>query len=89
MAARLEKDWEARKRFANFTKVLYVCLVRGKRGFVAHPVVKETESTSVLTDSNGYIVVPERTVKLRAGTEVSVRLLPGFSYVRGRFLDEG
>ncbi len=89
VTARLAKDWEARKRFANFTKVLYVRLERGKRGFVALPVVKETESMSVLTGSNGYIVVPERTVKLRAGTEVSVRILPGFSYVRGRFLDAG
>ncbi len=87
--ARLGGDWAARKRFEHFTKVLYVRLKLGRGGFVAHPLVNETESMSILRESNGFVVVPERTVKLGAGTEVSVRLLPGFSYVRGRFLDEG
>jgi len=89
VVARLKKDWEARKRFARFTKVVYVRLVKGKAGFEAYPVLKDTESMSVLTDSNGYVIVPERTTNLRAGTQVSVSLLPGFSYARGRFLNEG
>ena len=84
----LKKDWKARKRFEGFTKVLYVRLVRGRQGFEAHPVLKDTESMSVLTDSNGYVVVPEQTTSLRAGTQVLVKLLSGFSYARGRFLDE-
>jgi molybdenum cofactor synthesis domain-containing protein len=87
--ATLVEDWEARKRFESFTKVVYVRLVRGSQGFEAHPVLKDTESMSVLTDSNGYVVVPERTTNLRAGTQVLVKLLSGFSYARGRFLDEG
>ncbi len=87
--ATLVEDWEARKRFESFTKVVYVRLVRGRQGFEAHPVLKDTESMSVLTDSNGYVVVPERTTNLRAGTQVLVKLLSGFSYARGRFLDEG
>lgn len=87
--ATLVEDWEARKRFESFTKVVYVRLVRGRKGFEAHPVLKDTESMSVLTDSNGYVVVPEQTTKMRAGTQVLVKLLSGFSYARGRFLDEG
>jgi molybdenum cofactor synthesis domain-containing protein len=88
MVATLMKDWEARKKFETFTKVVYVRLVKRKGGFVAYPVLKDTESMSVLTESNGFVVVPERTTNLRAGTQVSVYLLPGFSYVRGRFLNE-
>ena len=87
--ATLVEDWEARKRFESFTKVVYVRLVKGRRGFEAHPVLKDTESMSVLTDSNGFVVVPERTTNLRAGTQVLVKLLSGFSYAKGRFLDEG
>ncbi len=87
--ATLEKSWEARKRFEGFTKVVYVRLARGINGFEAYPVLKDTESMSVLTDSNGYVVVPERTTKLRAGTRVLVNLLSGFSHARGRFLNEG
>ncbi|HEV2226547.1 MAG TPA: molybdopterin molybdotransferase MoeA [Nitrososphaerales archaeon] len=86
--ATLKEDWKARERFEGFTKVAYVRLVRGRQGFEAHPVLKDTESMSVLTDSNGFVVVPERTASLQAGTQVLVRLLPGFSYARGRFLDE-
>jgi molybdenum cofactor synthesis domain-containing protein len=86
--AKLEKTWKAGRRFPNFTKVVYVRLGRRERGFAARPVLKETESMTVLTDSDGLVVVPERTTELRAGTEVHVWLLPGFSYVRGRFLAE-
>jgi molybdenum cofactor synthesis domain-containing protein len=89
LVARLEADWEARKKFPHFTKVVYVHLEMRKSEFVAYPVVRETESMSILKESNGYVVIPEHTVKLRAGAKVAVRLLPGFSYVKGRFLDEG
>ncbi|HEV2137421.1 MAG TPA: molybdopterin molybdotransferase MoeA [Nitrososphaerales archaeon] len=86
--ATLKEDWKARKRFEGFTKVIYVRMVRGRQGFEAHPVLKDTESMSVLTDSNGYVVVPEQTTSLQAGTQVLVKLLSGFSYAKGRFLDE-
>ncbi|HEY6283458.1 MAG TPA: molybdopterin molybdotransferase MoeA [Nitrososphaerales archaeon] len=86
--ATLKEDWKARKRFESFTKVVYVRLARGRQGLEAHPVLKDTESMSVLTDSNGYVVVPERTTSLQAGAQVMVKLLSGFSYARGRFLDE-
>ena len=84
--ARLSTGWNARKKFQEFTKVLYVRLEKKGNGFLARPIVGDTESISVLTDSNGFVVVPERVRELRAGEEVSVRLLPGFSYVGGQFL---
>src|SRR3989441_2877440 len=84
--ARLSTGWKARNKFQGFTKVLYVRLERKGEGLLARPIVGDTESISVLTDSNGFVVVPERIRELRQGAEVSVRLLPGFSYVGGQFL---
>ena len=84
--ARLSTSWKARKKFPGFTKVLYVGLERKGKELLARPVVGDTESITVLTDSNGFVVVPERIRELRAGEEVSVRLLPGFSYAGGQFL---
>jgi len=84
--ARLSTGWKARKKFQGFTKVLYVRLERKGEELLAHPVVGDTESISVLTHSNGFVVVPERIRELQAGEDVSVRLLPGFSYVGGQFL---
>src|SRR5467141_3442619 len=86
LRARLSTVWKARKKFQGFTKVLYVHLERKGEGLLARPIVGDTESISVLTDSNGFVVVPERIRELRRGVEVSVGLLPGFSYVGGQFL---
>jgi molybdenum cofactor synthesis domain-containing protein len=84
--ARLSTGWKARKKFPGFTKVLYVRLERKGEELLARPIVGDTESISVLTDSNGFVVVPETIRELRQGEEVSVRLLPGFSYAGGQFL---
>lgn len=83
--AGLSKSWRARERFEDFTKVLYVRLKRNGHGLLAQPLVAETESMSVLTESNGFVVVPEQVRELQRGSEVSVRLLSGFSYVGGYF----
>jgi molybdopterin molybdotransferase len=89
VVAKLNADWEARKRFEGFTKVIYVRLDDGREGLEAYPILKDTESMSVLTNSNGYVIVPERTNRIQSGTRVTVNLLPGFSYVKGRFLNKG
>jgi molybdopterin molybdotransferase len=86
ISARLSKDWKARNKFRDFTKVLYVRLEREGGEYGASPIVGETESISVLTDSNGFVVVPEQITELHQGERVRVRLLPGFSYVGGQFL---
>ncbi|HVH14487.1 MAG TPA: molybdopterin molybdotransferase MoeA [Candidatus Angelobacter sp.] len=84
--APLSTSWKARKKFPDFTKVLYVRLERNGESLEAHPFVGDTESISVLTNSNGFVIVPENVRELRAGEEVSVRLLPGFSYAGAQFL---
>ena len=75
---RLGESWQARKRFPDFTKVLYVRLDAGHE--VAEPLEGETESIRVLSDATGYVVVPENVTRLEKGTAVVVRLLPGFSF---------
>jgi len=86
VAARLSTSWKARRKFPDFTKVLYVRLGWKGESLEAHPFVGDTESISVLTNSNGFVIVPENIRELRAGAEVSVRLLPGFSYAGAQFL---
>ena len=86
ISARLSKDWKARNKFRDFTKVLYVRLEREGGEYVASPIVGETESISVLSDSNGFVVVPEHITESHHGEKVRVRILPGFSYVGGQFL---
>jgi len=84
--AHLSEDWKARRKFQDFTKVLYVRVERKGEDLYARPYVGDTESMSVLTGSNGFVIVPEKVRELGKGEEVSVRLLPGFSYAGGRFL---
>lgn len=80
VSARLSSEWKARDRFSGFTKVVYVRLL-GEGRDVAEPLVGDTESMSVLTKADGFMVVPEKTTKIGAGEKVGVRLLPGFSFV--------
>jgi molybdenum cofactor synthesis domain-containing protein len=74
----LGETWEARERFSAFRKVVYVKLKDGGKT-VARPLLAETESIKVLSDADGYIVVPEDVKQMNRGDPVIVRLLPGFS----------
>jgi len=74
----LGSPWRARKRFPDFQKVVYVRLRPGVRA-VAEPMTGETESMKLLTDADGYFVVPHQVSSLEAGELVEVRLVPGFS----------
>jgi molybdenum cofactor synthesis domain-containing protein len=78
LTCRLGSGWHARSKFEHFTKVVYVRLDTATQN-VAWPVEGETESATVLTKAEGYIVVPERTIRLKRGSRVRVNLLPGFS----------
>ena len=75
----LGAPWEARKRFSGFQKVVYVKLKPGAQA-VAEPIAGETESMRLLSDADGYFVVPQGITKLDAGDRVEVRLVPGFSF---------
>jgi molybdopterin biosynthesis enzyme len=75
-------DWEARRKFPNFTKIVYVKLVkiRARNKYVARPLTGETESMTLLTRCDGYIIVPQHIINMRKGQTVEVNLMPGFSY---------
>jgi molybdopterin biosynthesis enzyme len=75
-------DWEARRKFSNFTKIVYVKLVkiRARNRYVARPLTGETESMTLLTRCDGYIIVPQHITNMRKGQTVEVNLMPGFSY---------
>ena len=84
--ANLTKCWQARKKFPDFLKVVYVKLSYCKNSFKAQPLAGETESMSLLSKANGYILVPEKVKKMIAGQTIPVYLLPGFSSVSGEFI---
>ena len=71
--------WEARSRYADFRKVVYVRLERGTE-MTASPLLAETESMKLLVEADGCIVVPENVTRIEPGEKVAVRLVPGFSY---------
>jgi molybdopterin molybdotransferase len=84
----LAKRWEARKKFHDFVKVVFVQIKLTKYGkFKAIPVIGETAAMTVLTRANGYILVPEKTAAIEAGEQIHVNLLPGLSYTAGYPVD--
>jgi molybdenum cofactor synthesis domain-containing protein len=82
----LTEEWYARQKFSNFTKIIYVNIRNQRNGeFEADPVRGETETMTILTKSNGYIIVDEKTTHIKAGEKVKVQLLPGLSYTNDQF----
>ncbi len=82
ICATLIDNWEARRKFPYFTKIVYVKLVkiRARNKYVARPLTGETESMTLLTRCDGYIIVPQHITNMRKGQTVEVNLMPGFSY---------
>lgn len=80
VGAKLTRPWKARKRFPNFTKVVYLRVFQSRSGTFAEPLLGETESMSLLADSNAYAIIPEEITSLEAGRAVEAHLLPGFSF---------
>lgn len=84
ISAKLTKDWNARKKFQNFTKMVYVKMSRSSSGeFYASPITGETTDITVLTGSNGFILVPERSTMLKKGQKVKINTFPGLSFSSG------
>ncbi|HKG72157.1 MAG TPA: hypothetical protein VKA87_09660, partial [Nitrososphaeraceae archaeon] len=82
----LTEEWYARKKFSNFTKIIYVNIRNQRNGELeADPVMGETETMTILTKSNGYIIVDEKTTHIKAGEKVKVQLLPGLSCTNDQF----
>ena len=88
ISAKLTKDWNARKKFQKFTKIVYVKMSRSASGeFYASPITGETTDITVLTGSNGFIFVPERSTMLKKGQKVKINTFPGLSFSSGNPLD--
>lgn len=77
----LMKDWYARKKYQNFTKIIYVKATITDDGKIfANPVTGETSDFTVLTKSNGFVIIPERTTVLNKNRKIKINLIPGLSY---------
>lgn len=81
VSAMMVEDWTCRKKFHDFRKIVYVNLIKIKDKFYAKPVIGETQSISLLVNTNGYMTVPENVTNLFRGDVVQVNVLPGYSYV--------
>jgi molybdenum cofactor synthesis domain-containing protein len=84
ISAKLTEDWNARKKFQNFSKIVYVKMSRSASGeFYASPITGETTDITVLTGSNGFFLVPERSTMLKKGQKVKINTFPGLSFSLG------
>jgi len=86
--AKLTEDWNARKKFQNFTKIVYVKISQSVSGeFHAKPITGETTDITVLTKSNGFIMVPERLTRLKRRQKVKINIFPGLSFSSGSSIE--
>jgi len=53
------------------------------REFHAKPITGETTDITVLTETNGFILVSERLIKLNRGQKVKINIFPGLSFSAG------
>lgn len=84
ISGKLTKDWNARKKFQNFTKIVYVKMSRSAPGkFYASPITGETTDITVLTRSNGFVFVRERSIILKKGQKVKINTFPGPPFSSG------
>lgn len=78
--ATLTDKWNARKKFSDFRKILYVKLTysKSRETFFAKPITGDTQSISMVSESNAYVIIPEKVTELLPGTKVKIILIPGF-----------
>ena len=81
ISAIMVEDWTCRKKFHDFRKIVYVHLIKIKDKFYAKPIMGETQSISLIVNTNGYVTVPENVTNLFKEDVVQVNILPGYSYV--------
>jgi molybdenum cofactor synthesis domain-containing protein len=87
--AHITDNWNARKQFQNFVKILYVHLSASNTNnrIRAKPITGETSNMTVMTRANGYVIVPEKITTIEKETEVHVNLLSGFSFPSSNPID--
>ena len=79
--ARMSNGWEAPRKFSSFTKVVFVRTKADGETLAVEASMGETENVMFLTRNDGYLLVGESVVTLKAGDPVRVHLLPGLSYL--------
>lgn len=88
ISAKLTEDWNARRKFQHFTKIVYVKMMRSASGeFHAKPITGETTDITVLTRTNGFILVPERLTMLKRGQKVKINIFPSLSFSSGNLIE--
>jgi molybdopterin biosynthesis enzyme len=55
--------------------------------FHAKPITGETTDITVLTGTNGFILVPERLTMLKRGQQVKINIFPGLSFSSGNLIE--
>ena len=87
--AQITDNWNARKKFQNFVKILYVHLsiLKTNNSIKAEPITGETSNMTVMTRANGYVIVPEKITSIEKGNDIQVNLLSGFSFASGNPID--
>jgi len=87
--AHITDNWNARKQFQNFVKILYVHLSSSNTNnrIRAQPITGETSNMTVMTRANGYVIVPEKITNIEKQNEVQVNLLSGFSFPSSNPID--
>ncbi len=84
ITAKLTENWNARKKYQDFTKIVYMKMWRSISGeFHAIPITGETTNITVLTRTNGFILVPGPIRMLKRGQQVKINILPGLSFSSG------
>jgi molybdenum cofactor synthesis domain-containing protein len=87
--AQISDNWNARKKFQHFVKILYVHLSISKANHKinAEPIIGETANMTVMTKANGYVMIPEKITSIEKGNEIQVNLLSGFSFASRNPID--
>ena len=88
ISAKLTEDWNARRKFEHFTKIVYVKMTRSPSGeFHVKHITGETTNITVLTRTNGFILVPERLTVLKRGQKVKINIFPGLYFSSGNLIE--
>ncbi|HET9774128.1 MAG TPA: molybdopterin molybdotransferase MoeA [Nitrososphaeraceae archaeon] len=87
--AHITDNWNARKQFQNFVKIIYVHLSASNTNnrIRAKPITGETSNMTIMTRANGYVIVHEKIKSIEKENEVQVNLLSGFSFPCGNPID--
>jgi molybdenum cofactor synthesis domain-containing protein len=79
LPAVIDNSWDAGDRYPDFTKVVYVKMDATGPELRVKASMGETEKMTFLAQNDGYMLLDEKTTRLRKGDRVRVHLLQGLS----------